>query len=179
MKPRVSPVSSTVFGGFGMTETRILRVSSIKVGSFEVVSFGRRRLRKDLPRKDRPRHVFQEEVVPDGRGKRDPRGNGQIEDIGPFPEAAHFQIFHAEGGRPPACRFSRLRRQAARCGKEQDHEEYQRLLHCAFPSFAVPVPSRSSCAISRRFRIGTARSEGPSSSSSRSRAPAYQSTERS
>src|SRR4030042_4318295 len=149
--PRESPVSSTVFGGFGTTDTRILRVASVNGRSLSGVSVGPRGFRQDLPGEDRARHVFQEQVVTDGGWNRDSPVNGEIKDSGLLPEAAHFQFLHPEGMRS-AARGRLIRRKARGGGENTERQERGGTPHGPFPSFAAIVSSRSACAASRRIR---------------------------
>src|SRR4030067_853521 len=94
-----SPVSSTFLGGLGSAATRILRGSSVR-GVF-VVTFPSHRLVSavDLPGKNRPRHIFPQEVEPHGGRVPYPPGDRKVQPVRFFASATDPEFLHGQGGR--------------------------------------------------------------------------------
>src|SRR3990172_1120125 len=132
----------------------------------------------NLRGEDGLRHIFQEQVIAYRRRDGDPLVNGQVKNPRLLTEPPNFQFLHPERG-GPSFASGRLRRETPNSGKDQDRVKHDGPFHSTLPSSATMLLSSSSCATPSCFRSGTARSGVPPSFSRRSRATAYQSTDRS
>src|SRR5512134_1797723 len=168
-----SPVSSMRLRGLGSAATRILRVSSVR-GVF-VVTFPSHDVVSavDLPGKNRPRHIFPQEVEPHGGGMPYPPRDRKVQPVRSLAAAAHLEFLHGQRGRIRA-RGPGVSRSHCNSGadetpqKEQERQPGPPLRHSS--PLAVSDSASSPCAFSILSRIGGARSAGPSPPSRRSSA---------
>src|SRR4030066_1016406 len=93
-----SPVSSTCLRGLGRPAPRVLRVSSVR-GVF-VVTFPSHRFVSavDLPGKNRPRHIFPQEVEPYGGRVPYPPGDRKGPPVRFLASAPDLAFLHGQGG---------------------------------------------------------------------------------